>query len=426
MKESVFALVDCNNFFVSCERVFAPKLKNRPVVVLSNNDGCIVSRSQEVKRAGVPMAAPYFKVKDKLTEIKATILSSNYTLYSDMSKRVMESLRSVCPMVEVYSIDEAFLLLDSIPLKKRLEYGVMIKDTVYRWTGIPVSVGIATTKTLAKLANEIAKKDIDLKGVLDLTSTSQDKTDALMAKVPLEDVWGIGWGFARRFREEGIDSALDFKRLEPIRVREFTNITGYKTSLELRGVACFPLKTVPVAQKGIASTRSFGRPVLKYTELEESVVSHVINACEKLRRQGSLASRLSVFVKSGKHMGKSYYYQKGSTRKLLTPSSETEDFVKLAVECLKEVYVPGVRYKKSGVYLSAINSLESIQMNLWDNPFADERKNNKIAAVDRINLAWGSGTVRLASSGISRSWQMKRNYLSKRYTTNWDELPKVK
>ncbi|MCB9790527.1 Y-family DNA polymerase [Candidatus Nomurabacteria bacterium] len=426
MEKTAFALVDCNNFFVSCERVFAPQLQRKPVVVLSNNDGCIVSRSAEVKKAGIPMAAPYFKVKSQLKKLKATALSSNYTLYSDMSKRVMDTLRSVCSSVEVYSVDEAFLLIDSVPPDKYTEYAKMLRDKVYQWTGIPVSVGVGSTKTLAKLANEIAKKDLDLNGVLDLTSLSEEKSDAFMAKVPLQDVWGIGWGFARRFNEEGIESALDFKNLDPQRVREFTNVMGYRTSLELRGIECFSLNDSPNIRKGIASTRSFGRPVFKYTELEESVVTHVTNACEKLRRQGSFASQISVFIKTGKHTRKAYYYKNATSKRLPAPSSETEDFVKAALECLKEIYIPGARYKKSGVYLSGINSLDSFQMNLWANPITETRKKIKTITVDEINRTWGSGTIKLASSGISRSWQMKRNHLSSRYTTNWDELPKVK
>ncbi|MEA3357076.1 MAG: Y-family DNA polymerase, partial [Patescibacteria group bacterium] len=301
MNHSIFALVDCNNFYVSCERVFNPKLRNVPVAVLTNNDGLIIARSPEVKSLGINMGIPLFKIQDLIQKHNIQVFSSNYELYGDMSHRVMQTLSQFTSKIEIYSIDEAFLDLVDVHVKDYESYGQNIRKIVMQWTGIPVSVGIAKTKTLAKAANEFAKKNTQTNGVLDLSHSRNSKVNEILMKIPVSDIWGIGRQYSKLLQRHNIKSALDLKRADQKWIRKKMTVTGLRTVLELNGQACLNLDEIQADKKRIASTRSFGNYVESIEEMSEAVSSYVSNACEKLRSQYSLASCITVFLRSNYH-----------------------------------------------------------------------------------------------------------------------------
>lgn len=427
MNQPVYALVDCNNFFVSCERVFQPRLRGRAVAVLSNNDGCIVARSNEVKKLGIPMGAPLFKYKEIIRKNKVITLSSNFTLYQDMSRRVMEVLKGFVNKMQVYSIDEAFLQLDSLSSHMYEDLGRDIKDKVYKCTGIPVSVGIANNKTLAKIAGERSKKNPEFDGVLSLIGKDQDQVDLILEKIPIGDVWGVGFRSVGKFEAMGIETAKDFKYFDTRSITRLRGIVGYRMQQEIRGIPCFALHTLPEARKSIACTRSFGKKISEINELREAITSYVSTACEKLRRQRSVATTIYVFIHTNWHQQYEKYYSNGISISLNNASFDTRDFVKAALEGLDKIYVPGLAYKKAGIFLSGIMPYSSVQMNLFlHNENRWRRELRVLKQIDKLNQKWGHGTLRIGSEGFNKKWFMKREKLSPRFTTRWEEIPRVR
>ena len=410
MNNKLFALIDCNNFFVSCERVFNPSLIGKPVVVLSNNDGCIIARSNEAKALGVPMGAPYFKYKHMIHYA----LSSNYQLYGDMSNRVMQSLRMLAPNLEVYSIDEAFLCFDSII--NPYDFAKNIRDKIFKWTGIPTSIGIAPTKTLAKIANHVAKKR---NGIFDMrTEVSQD---LIMKELPTDQIWGISSKGQEKLNNIGITTALMLKNSEPKLIRQQSSVVGERIVYELRGISCLGLEQVS-AKKNIISSKSFGRAVTKLSELEEAIANYAVKACEKLRIQKSLAQRLMVFIKTNSYNEYQLQYKNERTTTLNIPTSDTSYIITQARNSIQKLYKPGIVYKKAGIMLMDIIPTTNNQQNLFNKSNSDKQE-KLMQVIDNLNQK--SPSVFYLAQGVKRNWQMKCDKRSPQYTTNWNDLAKV-
>jgi DNA polymerase V len=417
-----FALVDCNNFYASCERVFDPRLIGRPLAILSNNDGCVIARSEEVKRLGVPMGAPAHEHKATFEKNAVVVMSSNYALYGDMSARVMETLRPCVPVMEVYSIDEAFLALEDW---QGVEFARELRARVRQWTGIPVSIGIGPTKTLAKMANRLAKKTPELGGVLDL-ETVRDM-DELLSRVPCEDIWGIGKRLAVRLAAGGIRTACDLKYGEAAWVRKTLGVVGERIRLELQGVSCLALEEVPAPKKGIASAKSFGRPVESLRELEEALATYTARAAEKLRSGRLLARQVHVFVATNPFSARQPQYSAGAQTALVRPSNHTPDLIAAALELLREIYRPGHQYKKTGIFVTDLIAESDLQPDLFDAaPEAAGRVRELDQIVDGLNRKLGRNAIRYGSMGVKSRWAMRQERRSRKFTTRWDELPVAK
>lgn len=418
----MYGIVDCNNFYASCERLFQPKLQDRPIVVLSNNDGCLIARSNEAKDLGIPMGAPYFKVRSMIQENNVAVFSSNYTLYGDMSQRVMNSLAAMVPALEVYSIDEAFFDFSGMSL---LDVDAMVRNIqkkVSQDTGIPVSIGLAPTKTLAKIANHVAKKDASKKGVCIIYP--EDDIKSLLASFPIRKVWGIGRGFAEKLCTWGLDNALKFAEADPRFIRSKMSVVGAKTQLELKGVPCMELELIRPAKKGICTTRSFGKTVDNYNDLAEAVSTYAVRCAEKLRREKLCAGVLSVYLRTNRFSGKEQY-RNGMSLQLPVATSSNTEIVKAALKALREIYRPEFQYKRAGVFVSNIVPQDQQQYQLFDHINRDKQK-RLMSAIDQINRAMGRNTVQLAiQGGEAQSWQGKCELASHRYTTRWDEMLQV-
>jgi len=410
------ALIDVNNFYVSCERVFNPKLDNKPVVVLSNNDGCAISRSNEAKELGIKMGTPWFKLKEFAKQENVTALSSNYTLYLDMSHRVMTLLSKFSPDQEVYSVDESFLDLTTFKSKDLIKYGQQIKTKIKQWTGLPVSVGIGSTKTLSKLANHIAKKNPSFKGVCNLNVMDQDTLDTWMSHFPVSDVWGIGRSLAPKLNQLGITSILDLKHADPDYIRQQFSIVLEKTVRELNGTMCIELKDVGEPNKEIMVSRSFGRRVKNKQELIEAVTSYTSRAAERMRKQESVATSLYVYVRTSPHDDKNQYAN-GVNIPLFQPSDDTMVLTNAALLGLNYIYRDGFDYQKAGITLCNLTSKHKVQGNLFNNTISNAR----MKVLDTINQRW-KGKLTLGSEGVTKEWEMRANFKSKNYTTNWDQL----
>lgn len=411
----LFALVDCNNFYASCERVFNPKLKNAPIIVLSNNDGCVIARSNEAKALGIAMGEPFFKCRPIVKKHSVQVFSSNFALYGDMSRRVMTVLEQFSPMIENYSIDEAFLRLDGVT-KVSQEYAQGIRATVHQWTGIPVSIGIAPTKTLAKAANRIAKKNPEFTGVMDFSNRSD--VDSFLRSILVEDVWGVGRQYAQLLNSRGIKTALQLKEADTKWIKKHMTVVGLKTVTELRGVPCIPLENAPPPKQSIICSRSFGTKVTRKENLQEAIASFAARAAEKLRKQKSVAGRIDIFIRTSPFMGNYYSDGAGTT---LPHTADTRFFITAAKVLLDRLYKPGFDYKKAGIVLLDIRPENHAQGELFDPSHLRENL-AVMKAMDRINSEWGSGTVTLAAEGLRKSWKMRQENISKRYTTRWGEL----
>lgn len=420
---SLYFLVDCNNFYVSCERVFAPGLRERPVVVLSNNDGNVVALSNEVKEMGLPFGAPFFKVKELIRKEGVAVFSSNYTLYGDMSRRVMDCLGPFAPEMEIYSIDEAFLSMRGVA-GDPVAYGRRIRETVRQWTGIPVTIGIAPTKTLAKLASRIGKKERSCLGVFDLTDAG--RADRALGATGAGDVWGVGRQYAELLRRNGILTARQLRDAPDRWVRRHMTVTGLRTVWELRGVPCIPLDELPAPKKGIVSSRSFGRTVERPEELREAVSAYTARAAEKLRAQKSVAGSITVFLSTNRFREDDPQYSTGVACRLPVPSSYTPRLIHVACRLLDRIYREGYRYKKAGVMLYEIMPEGDAQLDLFSGFRDTDRTRRLMQAVDRVNRTMGRHTVRFAAEGIAVPWRMRREFLSGRFTTRWDEIPVVR
>jgi len=408
----MFALVDCNNFFVSCERVFDPSLEGRPVVVLSGNDGCIIARSNEAKALGIPMGAPLFEYRDFCKSHGVVLFSSNFQLYGEMSRRVFTSLRMLKQDVEVYSVDEAFL--DFSQVRDFAGIGRLIREKVKMWTGIPVSVGIAPTKTLAKIANHMAKKH-SKSGVFDLSS--QMIQDKILDSFAIEDIWGVGRRWAPKLRLLGIGSARQLRDCDIKYIRKHFGVIGERVVLELRGVKCFDFYTVFQPRKNIISSHSFGRAVFKQEELEEAVCNHVARAVASMRSQGSCAGGIYVYVRAGSE------YSNGTSTSFAMPTSDTTAIMAAAKLCLQRIFKLGVKYRKTGIMLLELVSAQNMQGHLFVR--ANEERANLMHTIDQVNEKLGSNTLFFASQGIERGWRVRSNLCSPRYLTKWKELLRV-
>ncbi len=418
----IFALADCNNFYASCERVFAPALENQPIVVLSNNDGCVVARSNEAKTLGIPMGVPVFQVQNLIQAHQIRVYSSNYTLYGDMSRRVMETLCQFTPALEIYSIDEAFLDLTGCRGQDLTGYGRTIRNTVKKWTGIPVSIGIARTKTLAKLANRLAKKSAKAAGVLDLTDSPY--LPLALENTEIQDIWGVGPGFAKRLRQAGIQTALQLRDADDGWVRKHLGVVGLRTVYELRGMSCYGLELSPPGKKNIVVSKSFGRKIETLEELSEAVAAYAARAAEKLRRQNSAAAALTVFVMTDLFRKDQTRYFNSRTIELPTPTSDTGELIRYALEAARKIYRKNCLFKKAGVMLNALTSTDHIQANLFDT-IDRPRSRRLMDTLDRIN-ACTSAALHYAAEGLAQPWKTRFQHCSAHYTTDWSQLPQVK
>ena len=420
MNNKIFALVDCNNFYASCERVFNPELEGKPIVVLSNNDGCIVARSNEAKALGIPMGAPYFKYKQFIQRNNVQVFSSNYTFYGDMSTRVMTSLRSIVGEIEVYSIDEAFLDISDFYYCDLTETAKEIRGLVKQWTGIPISIGIGQTKTLAKAANRQAKK-YESSNVFDIRGEPQRVE--VLKNLELEDIWGISTRWGRRLRKIGIQNAYDLSTGNPRQIRKALSIAGERIYYELNGTSCIQIEEVK-NKKNIISSKSFGKKVTKVQELEEAVSMYTARACEKLREQGSRAQGIYVFLRTSPYLEEENKYSNGMSSYFDIPTSNTSNIIKEAKRLTSKLFISGYEYQKIGVMLLNIADAKNEQYSFYK--FEDYKKSDTVMdSLDSINGKFGTGSLFLGAQGIHKNWKMRADRKSASYTTKVDNLPRV-
>ena len=418
-KKNKIALVDCNSFYVSCERLFNPKIQKKAVVVLSNNDGCVISRSREAKDLGIKMGEPYFKVKDLVKRNKVEVYSSNYALYGDISRRVMKVLKTFSPKVEIYSIDEAFIDLSFIDEKGVEDYGREIRSRVLKWTGIPTSVGIANTKTLSKVANHIAKKE--KAGVIYLNTNIDEK----LKKFPIEDVWGVGKQLSKFYHKNNISNAYDLKNVSNTWVKKGTNVLGAKTAMELRGIPCIDLQIDQEKRKNCCVSRSFGRKVKDLNELEESVITHCLNAAEKIRADDQIAKTITVFIRTSPFDKNRRYYSNSKTIDLAIPTSNSIELIKNAVKALTDIYKYGYAYQKAGIILSGLKDANQNDQNLLT-PLLENKSKKLMKAIDYTNTKYGRYAISIAQAGLSKGWKMRREHSSKIDTADFYLLPTIR
>ena len=412
------ALIDCNSFYVSCERLFNPKIQKIPVVVLSNNDGCVISRSTEAKRIGIKMGEPYFKVKELVKRNNVQIFSSNYALYGDISRRVMKVLKGFSDKIEIYSIDEAFIDLTHVKNELAEEYGKKIRERVLKWTGIPTSVGISNTKTLSKVANHVAKKN--KAGVVYL----KDNIDEVLKNFNISDVWGVGKQLSKLYLKNGIDNALKLKNISNSWVKKSTNVLGAKTVMELRGIPCIQLDTEEAKRKSCCVSRSFGKKVESLEKLKESITTHCLNAAEKIRNDKQTTRSITVFIRTSPFDKNRKYYSNSLTIDLPIATNNSLELVKTAIEALKRIYKYGYFYQKAGVILSKLNEAGEKELNLLT-PILEKKSQKLMKAMDLTNSKYGRNVISVAQAGINNSWKMRREHSSKIDTASFDSLPKI-
>ena len=417
MRDKVFALIDCNAFYVSCERVFNPKLNNRPVVALSNNDGCIISRSKEAKALGIKMGVPLFKVKDIVEKEKVVVFSSNYTLYADMSRRVMNIISSSSPYTEIYSIDEAFVELSSLPIDYE-SYAHQLRQTILQHTGIPVSIGIASTKTLAKVANHKAKKDDSLNGVCSLVN--YNNIDQILELTEVGDVWGVGRRLSKKLINHGIHNAKLLKNCSDSWIRKMMSVNGLKTITELRGISCIPLEEYSMTRKSCCTTRSFGKLLTNLDDIEQAVTTFARRAAERIRSESLAASCVSVFVRTNPFDKKSAYYSNGASRTLSYPTHDSITIIETSLLLTKRIFKNNYQYKKAGVLLSGLCDESEIQETLFEKNY--NQNSDLMSAIDAINYRYGRDTLQMASECKVGNWKQKRENCTRNYTTQIDRL----
>ena len=418
-QSSMIALADCNNFYASCERVFNPKLERKPVVVLSNNDGCIIARSNEAKKLGIKMGEPAFKIKGIIEKHNVNVFSTNFALYGDLSRRVMNTFRAEVNKMEVYSIDEAFLDFTDFLDKDRL---IQLKKKVQKWTGIPVSIGVAKTKTLAKVANHIAKKYTKA-GVF--IFEDEDLVKRALNVFPVEDLWGIGRKNAKRLKEVGIHTALQLRETDTHWIKRNLSINGVKLQKELKGEICYPLKLTTQRKKNICTSRSFGSEIKELKKLREAVSSHANTCAIKLRKEKSCCSTIAVFLNTNPFKSKAKQYYPYKMFRLDVPTNDSIEIVKFALKGLHQIYLSGYSYKKAGVIVGKIVPETQVQLSLFDNLDRDKRREVN-SVIDRINRRMGRDKVKLAVQGTGRKWKLKQEKLSPCYTTRFTDMLEVK
>ena len=413
------ALIDCNSFYVSCERLFNPKIRRLPVVVLSNNDGCIISRSNEAKALGIKMGEPYFKARNIIIKNNVQVFSSNYSLYGDISRRVMRTLKRFNSKIEVYSIDEAFLDLSNFSDKEVKDVGKEIRNTVLQWTGIQTSIGIAETKTLSKVANHIAKKQKS--GVVSLVNIKD--LDPILEKVEVRDIWGVGKQLSKFYIKNGIYNAKQLKNASNTWIKKTKNVLSSRTAMELRGVPCIEIETKQAKRKSCCVSRSFGKKVEKLRELKESVTSYCLNAAEKNRSESLVCKSITVFIRTSPFQNKGIFYSNSKTIDFPIATNNSIEIVKNALTGLDLIYKDGFKYQKAGIILSGLSDSE--KGNSLFKSTKDERIKNLMQSIDNTNYRYGRSTISLASAGINKKWSMRRQYSSKIDTADFYSLPKI-
>lgn len=415
------ALIDCNNFYASCERVFDPSLNDKPVVVLSNNDGCIIARSIEAKKLGIQMGEPFFKCKDIIRTKKVKVFSSNYTLYADMSARVMNIIKDHFDNTEVYSIDEAFVSINSVSLDNLESQFYSLRKKIFKWTGIPVSIGISTTKTLSKLASRVAKKN---SGVYILSKNMNSA--AILKQMSVGSVWGVGRRLQKKFIQKGISNAYQLSILDYKLARKIGNVNILRTVMELRGIKCIDIEKSIANKKQITTSRAFSSSIGKYVLLEEAVSVYVSRAAEKLRSQNSKCNIITVALSTNRFLkatGPSFFINSLSFD---SSTDSTSSLIKSGVSLLKSIYKPGLAYKKAHVFLSGIEKAENKQYSFLDDIASIRRSDRLMSTIDKVNSLYGRDSLKYANTGISRDWLMKREKKSPNYTTNWGEILTIK
>jgi len=422
-KKKIIALVDCNSFYVSCERLFNPKISQSPVVVLSNNDGCVIARSAEAKKIGIKMGEPYFKIKNIVTVNNVQVFSSNYALYGDISRRIMTILKNLFPIIEYYSIDEAFLDLSNMSIKNMNSFIIDIKKTIYQNTGIPVSIGVGNNKTLSKIANHLAKKNTE--GVADLTKLTQEEINSILKNIDIEDVWGVGRQLSNLYKKNKINNAYELKYSSSSWIKKNTNVFGLKTVMELNGVSCIMLETSEKKKrKSCCVSKSFGNKVESFEELKEAVVTHCLNAAEKIRVDEQLVKSVIVFIRTSP-FDKHLFLSRSEKIDLAISTDDSMILSRACVDALKKIFVKGYRYQKAGVvFLGLVNNNEYGQ-----NLFIDknsQKSNSLMKAIDSMNVKFGRNSLTLADSGVGHCWKMRRDHSSKIDTSHFDFLPTVK
>ncbi len=408
---SVIALVDCNNFFVSCERSVDPSLENRPVVVLSNNDGCVISRSSEAKLLGIEMGVPYFKIKEQLKRQNVAVFSSNFAFYARKSVAVYQSLKAFTPQIEFYSIDESFLNLQHIPAHLLRDYALEMQATVLRETGIPVSIGIAETKTLAKLANAIAKRNLRLKGVLNLYQSPQ--MEMALSRIPVEAVWGVGRRLSASLQKAHVYTARDLRDKPDAWIQKRYNVVLLKTVLELRGQACFPLQTVRPTRKSVMYSRSFGTLITTAAQLESVIANFTARAAEKLREDHLAAKQISVYVRTSRHVDPTFRYSNSGEAFLTTPTDCTHDLIREAVKLARQLFQDGYAYYKTMVSLNDTVPATEKQISLFETRDV-QKLDSLMTTLDQINRTLGPNGIRYASEGLGKTpvWAARQDVLS--------------
>ncbi len=416
------ALVDCNSFYVSCERLFNPSIDKKPVVVLSNNDGCVISRSTEAKSLGIKMGEPYFKVERIVKKNDVKIFSSNYSLYGDISRRVMKTLKQFSPQIEIYSIDEAFLNLSTINNENLIEYGNKIRATILKWTGIPTSIGIATTKTLSKAANHIAKKEKS--GVVNFINSEQ--IDKFLAEIKINDVWGVGRQLTKLYIKNGIGSAYQLKNVSSSWIKKNTNVFGARTAMELKGVSCISLEPHQEKRKNCCVSRSFGKKVTKLEELKESISTHCLNAAEKIRIDNQTTKKITVFIRTSPFQNMKFYYANTKSIDLPIRTNDSIELVKKALLALESIYKEGYRYQKTGIILSNLKSVDVYKKNLFSKINSEEKRTSLMKAIDYTNAKYGKNVLSIVQAGLKKKWNIKRQHSSKIDTASFNLLPTIR
>ena len=414
------ALVDCNSFYVSCERLFNPKIRKKPVVVLSNNDGCIVSRSNEAKALGIKMGEPYFKAKDIIIKNNVQVFSSGYSLYGDISRRVMRTLKRFNSDMEVYSIDEAFLDLSNFSDDEIEDVGKEIRSTVLQWTGIPTSIGIAKTKTLSKVANHIAKKKES--GVTSLIGIQN--IDPILEKVEINDVWGVGRQLTKFYHQNGIYNAKQLKNMSNTWIKKSSNVLSSRTAMELRGIPCIGLEKTISKRKSCVVSRSFGKRVEKFQELKEAIANYCLNASEKIRSESLIAKSITVSVRTSPFQNKGVYYSNTKTIDFPIATNNSIEIVKTALIALNEIFINGYRYQKAGITLTGLTNSDD-NKSLFSSE-KDEKIKGLMKSIDSTNYRYGRSTLSLASAGVNKKWNMRRDHSSKIDTADFHSLPVIK
>ena len=416
------ALVDCNSFYVSCERLFNPSIIKKPVIVLSNNDGCVISRSTEAKALGIKMGEPYFKVKKIIKKNNVRIFSSNYSLYGDISRRVMKTLKQFSAQIEIYSIDEAFLNLSSIKNEDLLDYGNKIRKIVLKWTGIPTSIGIATTKTLSKVANRIAKTKQS--GVVNLINSKQ--IDKILSEININEVWGVGRQLTKFYIKNGIHTAYQLKNMHNNWIKKNTNVLGSRTAMELKEIPCVSLETHQEKRKNCCVSRSFGRKVTKLEELSESVTEHCLNAAEKIRSDNQTTKRITVFIRTSPFQKDKNYYANSKDIDLPVRTNDSIELVKQALIVLKYIYRKDYKYQKAGIIFSGLNDVGIYKENLFSSINGEENRKRLMKAIDHTNIKYGRHALSIAQAGMKKKCNIKKQYSSKIDTACFDFLPIIK